>query len=327
MVAQIEELKFPAPRLMKFQMGDGTGRIIWNKVHIRPKDEHLHEFIINVLLWTLGEKWHKEQVKKSSEERHVIMRWLYARYNLLTHLSLLGKTPKDKIIPSGEVRELVALAADVYYLQLVNELPRKLVERLRSYEEFQGVRYEIAVAASLVRVGFEIEWIKTQKGAKTHEFDAVHKFTGERISVEAKSRHRPGTLHQKGEIPDLASAKADIFGLYNEAMKQNPSDKPFGVFIDINVPHQHDLPVTAKTWVEDIMQKLNAKQESVFGAAIPTFVVITNSAWHYEGKERAKPGEFMMLIPEHPLHRVNNIVTLEAVNHALTIFSDIPQED
>jgi hypothetical protein len=45
---------------------------MWNKIRVRPPAEHLHEFIFNVLLWTLGQKWHKEQVNKSAEERHII---------------------------------------------------------------------------------------------------------------------------------------------------------------------------------------------------------------------------------------------------------------
>src|SRR5438874_2277423 len=89
---QIDRIKFPAPALMNFKLGDVTCRSVWNRIHIRPQDEHLHEFIIIVLLWTLGKKWHEEQVKKSADEQHIIMRWLRARYDFLTHARSLGLT-------------------------------------------------------------------------------------------------------------------------------------------------------------------------------------------------------------------------------------------
>lgn len=323
----IEIIKFPAPELMKFQLGGTTGRIVWDKIHIRPQTEHLHEFIFNVLLWTLGERWHKEQVSKSPEARHMIMRWVYARYEFLTKANAQGLTTKDRITPSGEVRELTSLAADVYYLQLINELPRALVERLRSYDGFQGARYEIAVAASLVRAGFEIKWKSAPKGQKHYEFDAVHKYTGEGIAIETKSRHRKGALHQKGELPDFSSVRADIFGLYNEAMEQNPGDKHFGVFIDINLPHESDAPLPSRQWINDLLQKVESKKSEVFGETAPNFIAVTNSAWHFEGEFRAEAGEFMIVMPRNPPHPFKNPVTMEAVGRALSTFSAIPDEE
>lgn len=327
MSEQRDEIKFPAPKLMKVQLGDLTCRFIWNKIRYRPQTEHLHEFIFNALLWTLGEKWHQDQISKPAEERHVIMRWANARYKFLIHAQSLGLTAKDRVIPSGEVRELISLAADVYYLQLVNELPRDLVERLRSYDGFQGARYEIAVAASLVRVGFEIKWKSVPKGQKHYEFDAIHKYTNEEAAIEVKSRHRDGTLHQKGEMPDFSSIRADIFGKYNEAMEQNPGGKPFGVFIDINVPHESDAPIPSRQWISDLLKKVESKQGANFGTTAPNFLVVTNSAWHYEGEYKAEAGEFMIVMPRNPPYPFKNPVTMEAIGRALNVFSAIPDED
>lgn len=329
---QAEQAKFPAPELMKFQLGDFTGRIVWDRIHIRPKTEHLHEFMVNVLIWTLGEEWHREQVNKLPEERHAIMQWIYARYNFLTQAQSLNLTPRDRLRPTGEVMELMALASDVYYLQLVNKLPEPLIERLRNYEEFQGARYEIAVAASLVRVGFDIEWInaKVSKGEKLlkHcEFNAVHKASGETLAVEAKSRRRTGTLHERGNRPDFTTVKADIFRLYNKAMQQNPGDKPFGIFIDINLPHEADAPIPARQWIEDLLQKIEQGQEAVFGTAAPTIVVISNSAWHYEGETPAEKGEYMLFRPPHAPFQFENPLTVEAIWRALNVFSAIPDEE
>jgi len=226
----------------------------------------------------------------------------------------------------------MSLASDVYYLQLVNKLPEPLVERLRNYDEFQGACYEIAIAASLVRVGFEIEWInakvaKGEKLLKHCELNAVHKASGETLAVEAKSRRRTGTLHEKGSRPDFTTAKADIFRLYNKAMQQNPGDKPLRIFRDINLRDEADAPVPARQWIEDLLQKMEYGQEAVFGTDAPTVVVISNSAWHYEGKAPAEKGEYMLIRPPHAPFQFKNPLTIEAIWRALNMFSAIPDEE
>ena len=76
---RIEREKFSGPPSMKFPLGpDQVGRIIWNALHIRPKTETFHEFIINVLKWTVGPAWYEEQVGLSPEKRHVIAQWCNA---------------------------------------------------------------------------------------------------------------------------------------------------------------------------------------------------------------------------------------------------------
>jgi hypothetical protein len=223
--------------------------------------------------------------------------------------------------------ELIALARDVYYLQLVHELPTPLRDRLIDYDAFQGARYEIAVAASLVRAGFEIEWLRNRQSKKHCEFNAIHKVTKEVIAVEAKSRRRPGVYHQKGDLPDLGVMKADIFSLYNEATLQNPGDKPFGVFIDINLPSQRDRTTLERDWVKDLLLKINREERSVFGSPPPAFVGITNSGWFYEGKSPAGWGESLAFVLPNASHPLKAPLTIEALHEALKLFSIIPDED
>ncbi|HKO60824.1 MAG TPA: hypothetical protein VJV03_06665, partial [Pyrinomonadaceae bacterium] len=187
---QIEREKFSGPPSMKFPIGpDWVGRIVWNAVHFRPKTETFHEFIINVLKWTVGKAWYEDQVTLAPHARHVIVKWVYAFGQLARSLTPPNHDQRQVLEATltGEVKELLVLADDIYRLQLVRKLPRKLVQRLRSYEAFQGARYEIAIAATFIRCGFEIQWIDER--AKKHcEFNATHKATGETISVETKSR-------------------------------------------------------------------------------------------------------------------------------------------
>ena len=323
-----EQMIFPAPRFNNFRLGEVICRSIWNAIHYRPKDEHLHEFIVLAMQWTLGENWFNEQMGKPLEERHIIMKWLQARYIYLTEAMKNGAKIGQHIAATGEVRELVSLAADMYYLQLTRELPKSLVKRLKDYTEFQGARYELAVAAALVRVGFEIHWTNVVKGQKNHEFDATQKYTKETIAIEAKSRRRTGTLHEKGELPSFDELKLDIFSLMNKAMAQNPNDKPFGIFIDINVPRQQNLKNQEK-WKEKLFEKLRLEGASIFGENPPTFLAVTNSAWHYDRDNLTSAGEFFLSIPtsKNVKFPFTNNITFQAITRALPKFSQIPKDD
>ncbi len=53
---QADQAKFPKPEIMSAQLGPFKLRFIWNKIYQRPANEHLHEFLIHTIRWTLGEK-------------------------------------------------------------------------------------------------------------------------------------------------------------------------------------------------------------------------------------------------------------------------------
>jgi len=80
--------------------------------------------------------------------------------------------------------------------------PMRSVQRVRSSEQFQGVRYEIAIAAMFARLDCEIRFLDEEeelRGVKHVEFQATHRPSRQVIAVEAKSRHRPGVINQPGE--------------------------------------------------------------------------------------------------------------------------------
>src|SRR5437867_2357855 len=119
---------------------------------------------------------------------------------------------------TGMTIELIALAHDLYTLQKVDRLPDKLIDRLRNYNEFQGARYEVAIAAAFVKCGFEIKWIDDRTGPHP-EFIARNRRTGEEVATETKSRHRPGALHHPGALLPAEELCADVDRLYREALR------------------------------------------------------------------------------------------------------------
>ena len=90
------------------------------------------------------------------------------------------------------------LAYDLYILRDHRALLKRNVERMQHPDQFQGARYELTVTATMIRAGFDV--IMENEGDKSTrhvELTAAHRVTGQRLAVEAKSRHYPGVLESK----------------------------------------------------------------------------------------------------------------------------------
>lgn len=324
-----ERKKFPTPEINHFRLGPYIFRTIYSMIVQRPGDEHLHEFICQHLFNSaFNVRWFEAESKKPVEEQHVVARWSNARFRFMKECQKLNIPAGQLVTPNGETRELVSLAADVYYLELVHELPRRLKERLRNRNEFQGARYEVAVAASMIRAGFQVTWAdERHTNRKIPEFNAYQAYTEETIAVEAKSRRRKGTLHQEGQPDNIDEATLDIFSLYNKAMEKDPGTRPFGVFIDINLPRYFD---GRKTWGDLFFEKLSKERLSMFGRVVPSFLAITNCAWHYDGERQATKEEFILYIPpkntRNLMFPLRHSITEKTLKRSLEMFSKIPDE-
>jgi len=73
------------------------------------------------------------------------------------------------------------------------------LHRLKKCDLFQGARHELFAEATCIRAGFTVEREDEQDGSRRHaEFAALHRATGQRISVEAKASI-DGLLGQPGQ--------------------------------------------------------------------------------------------------------------------------------
>jgi hypothetical protein len=294
---------------------------VWNRVYARPPRETFHEFLIEVpLKGTFGEPWYKAEISKPENERHVVEQWLRSFREVIRK-----NTPKDgepgrahSAPATGTLTELLALAHDLYMLQKVDRLPEKLINRLRNYKEFQGARYEVAIAAAFVKCGFEIRWINDRSGPHP-EFVAVNARTGEEVSVETKSRRRPGALHQAGTLPPAEELRADVERLYREALKQDPRNRTFAVFLDVNLPGSTAAGEAAR-WQREVFDdwKDKAQQIGLLG--------FTNFAWHYRGNELATGPEFILSVPTATEHPLRTPETLFCLQRALNAYGVVPSE-
>jgi hypothetical protein len=129
-------------------------RAVGSRLYPRPLKETFHEFLLGLLISTLGRKWHEEQMKLLPEERHSVFKWYIA--NKEFRKPVLGNPVyRDGehygVEPTGEVQALITLAYDVFHLLHTGNLSNELLKRLRDNRSFQGARYEIAVGAISVR--------------------------------------------------------------------------------------------------------------------------------------------------------------------------------
>lgn len=333
MQREMEEAKYEPPKYHEVELGGHKIRIVGRGVYTSKSLGPLSDTIIeHFKTQVLGQKWLDNEAQNPSGERHVILRWLTAWENHRQRgMEQGGTSSAPAYLPiSGEVQELIALADDASrVLQTENRFPRKLRERLINIREFQGARYELAVAATFIRCNFRVDWVNDKTGpsnrhGKRYEFNAIHNATKEVVAVEAKSRRRKGTLHEEGEMPDLSGLKADVDRLYKEAAMQGPDDKPFAIFIDINLPHQPERLGMDKTWVEEIWSMLRQYGESNTAGPVPfSFLFATNFAWHYRGREIAGIPENMFVFNASAPFQVSQR-TFDAIGQAVRDYGKLP---
>lgn len=246
-----------------------------------------HDLILNVLGQTLGKEWWQEESAKEEDEQHFVARCFSAHSQALENRAEAATEVKPGVWamdPDGLSQYLHSLAFDVACLIHRSSLPEDLLKRLRHRDQFQGARYEIAVAAILARIDCKIIFYGDDYASRTHpEFVAVFGPTGEEVAVEVKSRHRPGVLHHPGERDSEKALRGDVRRQLREALKQDPQDMAFCIFIDVNSPPTPEIDLWDKGWLLDIKNLLADYKTATPEDPDPfAMLCFTNFAWHYE---------------------------------------------
>src|ERR1700682_209040 len=231
------------------------------------------------LIKLLTPEWIEQQYRQPPKRRHLLVRWL-GEMMASAKPTAEGAGPTAMITGpvSGAVWEVLALAVDADVAQRATLLPPWVVERLKNPSEYQGARYEIAAAATVSRAGLPISWHPRSEAGP--EFWAVVPGTGERIAVEAKSRHRDGTLHEPG-LQDRATYLADVEGLLRSAKRKEVQDRPLIIFIDLNLEDRPDVGAEP-AWMPQVRRLVSRYDRSTRAASF-AMLVCTNYAFHYAG--------------------------------------------
>jgi hypothetical protein len=225
-----------------------------------------HDFLSAYVKTALGPEWGDAELAKAPEQRHPILNW----YQMLCehqrgYITEPGKVSSAQM--TGADAAYMFLAYDLYALDHNAELQKKLLARLRNRDNFEGARYEIFVAAVLIRAGFEIEFENEDDRTTTHcEFTATFTRTGKRFSVEAK--HRAGTRLRMGHLLIGALAKQASY--------------PRIVFVDINMPDDGS-EANGPALMNSAIRKLRGFEGRIINGQPlpPAYLIVTNTPWHH----------------------------------------------
>lgn len=293
-----------------------------------------HEFLIHILKETVGLDWLREQAFLPKEKRHFISICLQKLGEWISKNEKTAERINNGEVwgakPDGYSKSLLLLAFDVCSLVHTHKLPKQLLERLKNRDLYQGARYEIAIAAVFARLNCDIEFTNEDSKIKHCEFIATHKPTNSSLAVEVKSKHRSGILHQIGlpsPLEKLLSAGA-IKRLFNNALKQNPKNVPFAVFIDVNSPMTPNIMIDDKPWVRDAKRLIDRKLGGVNPQEYPlNAAFFTNFSYHYQTENEADQGESIGIIIPHPKFPPPNPEFFGYLQGALNHYGFVPAID
>ncbi|MCX6599963.1 MAG: hypothetical protein NT025_00145 [bacterium] len=311
---------------------DSQGKRLWalgkRLYYNRPESETFHDFIVGVLISTLGQQWW--DANRHSSEPHFIMQ-CYLRMHewrqQLENPENVTSTGTLMCVPDGYSGYLLSLAFDVCSLIHACNLPEPLLKRLRHKDQFQGARYEIAIASMFARLDCAVEFqdIASDPSAKRCEFLARHRDSGECIAVEAKSRHRSGVIHHPGTFELPHNLYSDLDRLFRDALCQSPGGLPYLIFVDVNLPLTPGTPVHDKRWfaavnsIGDKFPSCNLQGRDPFN-----LVVFTNYGDHFQKDMPVCESEVIGLLSPNPLVQHPNGVLLDRLRLALRHYGFVP---
>jgi hypothetical protein len=297
-------------------------------LHWSRKWKTFIDFLQDYIKKVMTANWGDAELAKVPDEQHIVIRW-YQQYCEFQKKPVANEEGIKEGVPDGPSLAYLTLAYDLYVLADHALLQEKLVARLRHRDQFQGARYELAVAATMIRAGFALEHEDEANSTTKHpEFVAIDKASGERIAVEAKSRHRTGILGRAGNPVDRENFRLGINDLLKRAIAKRGT-LPFLVFIDANMPPEVAIE-DQKTWLAEFAQALSRvghgyNEFGVFEGAPFSGLVLTNWAEHYgEGGQPYPQSIGMISWPWNPVVPFGSNAILTRVETAVKQYGNIP---
>lgn len=299
------------------------------KLLYQPKEKAL--FFTDILMTfvpnTFGKEWFEAEVAKPRGTRHPIFE---LRYKAMSFMNAQPRSVKgvSSAQMTGPMLGFFSFAYDLFTVQDNGRLDARLIERLKNSEQFQGARHELFAEATCLRAGFSIEREDETDGSTRHaEFAATHKATGQKVSVEAKSKHRPGVLGYPGSQQIEGEHKLSVGQLLNDAIRKN-TPHPLVVFLDLNLPWSTGIKLLGKDVSPHplLLGTLDRMRKRHSGKAPINLLVVTNHPDHYTAAEEAAPSPQLLTVKsEIPVRPVAHANALMAIHQAANLYGRIPQ--
>jgi len=291
-----------------------------SRMNYSPKWKFFPDFLLDYVPMTLGNEWGKMELTKPFEKRHQVVQWKTKTLEFMRQEQKKGPNEFGfyEAIPNGYLAAYMAFAHDLYVVHDNGRLDDELLRRLKLIDQFQGARHELFAEATCLRAGFTIEHEDEKDRTIRHaEFTATHKETGQKVSVEAKSKHRPGVLGRSGDPEPENEVKLRFGSLLNDAIKKNPP-YPLVIFLDTNLPPvvaalvfkpESTNPPTPPILMQKLLDKIRKEHN---GTDLFNLVVFTNHPHHYGKEDEADPKKhitsFLSQIPKKPVSYPNAIL-------------------
>jgi hypothetical protein len=272
-------------------------RAVGGRLYYGPLDESFHEFVLRLLADQLTHEWIRKELAKEPPEQHIIVQWFLEKDELFASNAESHGQGVRSVVMTGGVKALLALGYDVYSLLHTGKILPKLVNRLKDRDQFQGAKYEMAVAAIAARCGLKLQWLNAE--GKHCEFVGNDQRTGLEIGFEAKSHHRPGVLHAPGDPQTAQEMKVKLGDHIKRALQQAPKNLPFIIFNDLNLPPE----VEVQDWQSRIDDSLE-KSKVLEDALELSIVIVTNFAWHFTDEGEPPDGNVAVIETPNPTRPV-----------------------
>lgn len=225
------------------------------------------DFLLFYVRDVMGKVWWDAEMAKPVGERHPVVRW----FDHWLEMSRQARREENGLlsaVPDGTMSALMLLAYDLYVLRHHAKLQDEVVARLRQTDQFHGARYELFVAASFVRAGFDFEYEDETDTTRKHaEFVATFRSDGYKAAVEAKARRRKVSA-ASFDVTTIRPGVKEL--LVNAASKT--TDIPLIVFVELNLPPEGSQRPSWLPEVESILAEIAAENggQSPFAAVIFT---------------------------------------------------------
>jgi len=235
-------------------------------------------------LMFFGEEYLEQQEQLPFEQRHVPIQWMHA-WCEEHNKALVSDPDSPEAFQIGAGAAWQRFAFDVYTISDNSELRRELRRKLLDPSDFQGARHELRVAAWWIAAGFDIAYENEKNVEKKHpEFVAKCRFTGTKVAVEAKSKHRTGVQGFNSGNP--ANARKALVRELLVAAQEKHVEVPLYAFLDLNLPPPDD-DIERDKWLSEIERTVEDMYAEGLGEASPlNAVFFSNDPSHYLLRDR-----------------------------------------